>query len=74
MIQTIKDLVEEYRHQFYTTGNPDILHKLCCIVDIVRRMDIKKEISLLDFLNIKREIEGLMKTINGYINEQSENI
>ena len=70
MIQTIKDQVEEYRHQFYITGNSDILYKLECIVDIVRRLDIKKEISLLDSLNIKREIEGLMKTINGYINEQ----
>ena len=74
MIQSIKDLIEEYRHQFYTTGNPDILYKLECIVDIVRRMDIKKEISLLDSLNIKREIEGLMKTINGYINEKEKKI
>ena len=70
MIQAIKDQVEEYRHQFYTTGNPDILYKLECIIDIVRRLDIKKEISLLDSLNIKREIEGLMKTINGYIGEK----
>ena len=70
MIQTIKDQVEEYRHQFYITGNPDILYKLECIVDIVRRLDIKKEISLLDSLNIKREVEGLMKTINGYIEEK----
>ena len=74
MIQTIKDLIEEYRHQFYASGNPDILHKLECIIDIVRRLDIKKEISLLDSLNIKREIEGLMKTINGYIDEKEKKI
>ena len=70
MIQTIKDQVEEYRHQFYTTGNPDILHKLICIIDIVRRLDIKKEISLLDSLNIKREVEELKKTIKGFIKEK----
>jgi hypothetical protein len=70
MIQSIKDQVEEYRQQFYASGNPDILYKLECIIDIVRRLDIKKEISLLDSLNIKREIEGLMKTINGYIEEK----
>ena len=70
MIQAIKDQVEEYRHQFYTTGNPDILYKLECIVDIVRRLDIKKEISLLDLLNIKREAEGLKKTIKGFIEEK----
>ena len=74
MIQTIKDQVEEYRQQFYASGNPDILYKLECIIDIVRRLDIKKEISLLDSLNIKREVEGLKKTISGYINEQSKNI
>ena len=70
MIQTIKEQIEEYRQQFYASGNPDILYKLEYIIDIVRRMDIKKEISLLDSLNIKRETEGLKKTIKGFIEEK----
>jgi hypothetical protein len=70
MIQSIKDQVEEYRQQFYASGNPDILYKLECIIDIVRRLEIKKEISLLDSLNIKREVEGLKKTIKGFMEEK----
>jgi hypothetical protein len=70
MIQSIKEQIEEYRQQFYASGNPDILYKLECIIDIVRRLEIKKEISLLDSLNIKREAEGLKRTIKGLIEEK----
>jgi len=70
MIQTIKDQVEEYRQQFYISGDVHIFYKLEGIGSIVNRSQDEHKISVLDATILKREINDLMNTISKYCEEK----